>query len=101
MTATKLKARPLPQRTCVGCGATTNKRELVRVVRMAGDEPYGVVADPTGKLAGRGAYVCAQAACWEKALKKGGLERTLKTPIAKRDADALREYAASLTGGTE
>lgn len=98
MTATKTKARPLPQRTCVGCGTTTNKRELVRVVRLAGDEPKSVVADPTGKLAGRGAYVCAQAECWEKALKKGGLERTLKTTISKKDADALREYATSLGG---
>jgi predicted RNA-binding protein YlxR (DUF448 family) len=85
----------------VGCGTTTNKRELVRVVRLAGSEPHHVVADPTGKLAGRGAYVCAQASCWDKALKKGGLERTLKASIQKADADALREYAASLTGGTE
>jgi predicted RNA-binding protein YlxR (DUF448 family) len=99
LTATNLKARPLPQRTCVGCGTTTNKRELVRVVRMKSGDETTVVVDPTGKLAGRGAYVCGAAECWEAALGKGGLARTLKTTISEKDADAIREYAASLTGG--
>ncbi|MEX0682031.1 MAG: YlxR family protein [Dehalococcoidia bacterium] len=95
MTATKTRARPLPQRTCVACGTTTNKRELVRIVRTAD----GVLADPTGKLAGRGAYICHQPQCWEQAIKKGRLERSLKTTLTATDAAGLREYATSLTGG--
>ena len=62
------KVRTPPQRTCVGCGAVRGKREMVRVVRT----PAGaVVADPTGKLAGRGAYLCAQEECWKLGLAKG------------------------------
>ncbi len=65
-------------RTCNGCGAVKNKFEFIRVVRL----PDGnVVLDKTGKLSGRGAYVCHDPKCIEKALKTGKLERTLKTKI--------------------
>ena len=95
MTATKARARPAPQRTCVACGTTTNKRGLIRIVRTAD----GIVADPTGKLAGRGAYVCGQSACWDGALSKGRLEHSLKSRLTAKDADALRAYAANHSGG--
>ena len=95
------KVRTPPQRTCVGCGTVRGKREMVRVVRT----PAGaVVADPTGKLAGRGAYLCSQEECWKLGLAKGRLERTLKVKMTNEDADALRAYAGSLgpsSGRTE
>ena len=94
MTATKAKTRPTPQRTCVGCGTTTNKRGLIRIVRTAD----GIVADSTGKLAGRGAYVCGESACWDGALK-GRLEHSLKAKLTAADTDALRTYAATHSGG--
>lgn len=97
MTATKTRPRALPQRTCVACGMTTNKRELVRIVRTAD----AVIADPTGKLAGRGAYICHQPECWEQAIKKGRLARSLKTTLTENDTSALRTYAATLTGSTD
>lgn len=65
-------------RTCTGCGAMKNKFEFIRVVRL----PDGnVVLDKTGKLAGRGAYVCDNENCIAKALKTGRLTRTLKTQV--------------------
>lgn len=83
----------MPQRTCVGCGTVQSKREMVRVIRT----PEGpVVADPTGKGAGRGAYLCAKVECWETGLTKGRLERSLKVSISTSDAAALREYAGGL-----
>ena len=83
----------MPQRTCVGCGTVQSKREMVRVIRT----PEGsVVADATGKSAGRGAYLCAKAECWETGLKKGRLERSLKVSISASDAEGLREYARNL-----
>ena len=97
MTATKARPRVLPQRTCVACRTTTNKRGLIRIVRTAD----GIVADPTGKLAGRGAYVCGQSACWEDALSKGRLEHSLKARLAAKDADALRAFAAAHSGGNQ
>lgn len=93
MTKAPLRTRPVPQRTCVGCNSTTNKRELVRVVRT----PEGnVTADPTGKKPGRGAYVHADANCWTLALKKDRLERSLKTTISATDAAALQAYAVTV-----
>lgn len=97
MTATKASPRPLPQRTCVACRTTTNKRGLVRIVRTAD----GILADPTGKLAGRGAYVCGQSSCWDLALRKGRLEHALKARLTTKDADALRAYAATHSGGNQ
>ena len=60
-----------------------DKRDLTRVVRT----PDGrVVLDPTGRLAGRGAYLCDDPACREAAMKKGALTRALAAPVP----DALR-----------
>ena len=82
--------RHVPQRTCIGCRTASAKREFVRVVRT----PEGAVeVDPSGKRAGRGAYVCAQRSCWEEAIKKDRLARALRTTIAAQDRDALRRYA--------
>ena len=76
-------------RTCIGCGSQSDKRELYRIVRM----PDGNVRlDLSGKLAGRGAYVCS-AECFELAAK-GKLKRALKCDVndqAKaRIADELK-----------
>ena len=65
-------------RTCVACRTSRPKRELQRIVRTpAGD----VVADPSGRLAGRGAYVCPDTDCLSIALKKGALTRALETQL--------------------
>lgn len=87
------RPRPAPQRTCVGCRAVQGKRELVRVVRT----PEGaVVVDPTGRENGRGAYVHRSRECWELALKRGALERALKTAIGAEARGELGEYGRAL-----
>ena len=91
--ATPARPRRLPQRTCVGCGATGDKRELVRVVRT----PEGqALADTTGKRPGRGAYICLRPECWQTALKKGRLEKSLKIRLAPRDVESLLAFASSM-----
>lgn len=83
----------IPQRTCVACRTTGDKRKLVRAVRT----PEGSVeVDPSGKRDGRGAYLCARPACWEAALKNGRLAAALRATISARDRDALRSYARRL-----
>lgn len=65
-------------RTCVGCGSSLPKRELIRVVR----DPNGKVdLDLTGKRAGRGAYVCPNEQCLERAVKGRKLDRALELTI--------------------
>ena len=67
-----------PTRTCVACRAVRPKRDLVRVVRT----PAGAVAfDGSGRMAGRGAYLCADGTCWATALKRHSIERALDAPL--------------------
>jgi predicted RNA-binding protein YlxR (DUF448 family) len=76
-----------------------DKRELLRVVRA----PDGTVrADGTGRLAGRGAYVCRDRDCITTAITRGALTRALEIPVP---AGLLDELAATVTnedigGGT-
>lgn len=81
----------MPQRTCVGCRQVLPKRTLIRVVRTA----EGLQVDPTGKAAGRGAYLHALRSCWERGLR-AGLARALKTELNDEDRQRLAEYMASL-----
>jgi predicted RNA-binding protein YlxR (DUF448 family) len=67
---------------------------MVRIVRTP---PGNVVVDTTGKLAGRGAYLCRRAACWESGLRRSALERALKAPLPAADREALEAFAAALT----
>ena len=91
MTATQGPARHVPQRMCVACRTATAKRGLIRVVR--GER---IEVDSTGKKPGRGAYLCAQRACWEAALKKERLEHALRTRLTPEDRQRLEEFARGL-----
>jgi len=71
-------ARRYPTRSCVVCRTAQQKRELLRIVRT----PDGRIAiDPTGKMPGRGAYICDKQECRSAALDKGSLQRALEVPI--------------------
>lgn len=87
-------SRHVPQRTCIGCRRSTAKRELIRIVRT----PEGSVeVDATGKLSGRGAYLCGRVECWQEALKRDRLSTALKTRLSEADKERLRGYAESLS----
>lgn len=90
------RRKHIPQRTCVGCRLVLPKRSLVRIVR----HPEGVLVDPTGKLAGRGAYLHNQRSCWEAGLK-GPLAHALKTELTGEDRERLRAFLASLPAEQE
>ncbi|GEM_PF-533766 len=93
-----LKPRHIPQRTCIVTRQTGDKRGLIRIVRT----PEGrVEVDPTGKKNGRGAYLTADRAIWERALKGNILGRALKVEINPEDVATLQAYAATLPAGNE
>ena len=81
------KVRHVPQRQCVACRQMRPKRDLVRVVRTPAGE---VRVDTTGKVSGRGAYVCPSDACAEVALRERRLEHALETPVPESAAVELR-----------
>lgn len=87
------RPRRIPQRTCVACRQTSGKRDLIRVVRTAAS---AVEVDLTGRKAGRGAYLCASRACWERALSRNLLEHALKTTLSDEDRARLLAFAETL-----
>ena len=70
--------KKIPMRQCVGCREMRAKRELIRVIHTAENE---VLVDTTGKKNGRGAYLCPNPECLDKAIKSKGLERSLKMAV--------------------
>ncbi len=85
------KRRHIPRRTCVACREVLPKRSMIRIVRS----PQGVLIDPTGKMAGRGAYLHNQRSCWERGLK-GALASALKVELTREDQERLLVFVASL-----
>lgn len=85
--------RKVPQRSCVGCQQAFSKRELLRVVRT----PDGaVVLDPTGKRAGRGAYICPRTECFDRAVKGRRLQRALEVEIPEDILAQLKNALSDL-----
>lgn len=83
-----MKPRKVPLRMCLGCNEMKPKAELIRVVRS----PEGDVSlDCTGKKNGRGAYICHNAGCLEKAVKSKRLERTFSLAIPDEIYESLKK----------
>lgn len=85
------RVKHVPQRTCVGCREVLPKRQMVRIVRT----DNGVRVDPTGKTAGRGAYLHDKRDCWARGLR-GGLAHALKAELTAEDRARLEEYMNTL-----
>lgn len=68
------------ERTCMGCRKGFDKRELNRIVRTPEGE---IKLDETGRMNGRGAYICRDAACLQKVLKSRALDRALKMNLSE------------------
>ena len=84
--------KKIPQRQCMGCRERKNKRDMIRVVRMTDGN---VSLDFSGKLNGRGAYLCPDPECLKKVRKSKALDRSLETAIPEEVYDRLeREMEA-------
>ena len=88
----QLRPKHVPQRTCVACRQVEGKRSLVRVVRTAA----GVIVDPAGKQAGRGAYLHPVRRCWRIVLQGNRIEQALRTKLSPSDRQALVDYMQTL-----
>ncbi|MBQ9021698.1 MAG: YlxR family protein [Eggerthellaceae bacterium] len=73
------------ERSCIACGAKASKADLLRIVRTA----EGISFDASGKLAGRGAYVCSPE-CFDKA-RTGRLSHALKTKVSNEEAQVVAQ----------
>ena len=77
----------VPIRSCVVCREKDPKRRLTRVVRV--DDALQV--DPTGKMNGRGAYVCDKEICRERAISTDVFSKALRVSFTEADRMRLRQ----------
>jgi len=83
------KTKKIPQRKCIVCGNLYDKNDLLRVVK---NKDLGVVIDETGKLNGRGAYICKNNECLKEVKKNNKLNRVFKQKIEDKLYEELEAY---------
>lgn len=80
--------KKIPSRTCIGCGEQKTKKELIRIVKNQAGE---INIDKVGKLPGRGAYICDNIQCLEKAIKLKKFEKSFEMKIKEDVYENLRK----------
>lgn len=81
----------IPERSCVVCRTKAPKRALTRLVVVDGE----LHIDPSGKMKGRGAYLCQNDGCWERAMKTNVLNHALKVTLTDDSRQRLSEAMPS------
>ena len=82
-----MKVKKIPLRTCVVTHEKLPKKELLRIVK---DKEGNISLDKTGKMAGRGAYLCNDEKCLEKVIKTKRLEKVLEAKISDEVYESIR-----------
>ncbi|HSQ33585.1 MAG TPA: YlxR family protein [Peptostreptococcaceae bacterium] len=77
-----------PQRKCIACQDRDAKKQLIRIVK---DQEGKIFLDSTGKANGRGAYICKDIECLQKAIKSKALNRAFKTEVSQEVYENLLE----------
>lgn len=80
--------KKIPLRQCIGCKEMKNKKDLIRILKT---DENGIIIDCTGKKNGRGAYICSNVECLNKAIEHRGLERSFKMPVDREIYDSLKK----------
>ncbi len=75
------------QRTCMGCNTKKDKYELIRIVRTKDNK---AIVDSTGKMEGRGAYICSRQECLDKVIKTNRIFKVLKINTDKKIYENIR-----------
>ena len=78
----------VPMRTCIACRQSKPKKELIRIVRNKDGE---FAVDRTGRLNGRGAYVCEDNACFEKIIKRKLLGHAFECEVSPEVYASIEE----------
>ena len=72
------KNKTVPMRTCIACREMKPKKEMLRIVKTTDGK---IFADPTGKMAGRGAYICTAEECQKKLANKKLLHKAFAADV--------------------
>lgn len=83
-----MKQKKAPERLCLGCNKSRDKRELIRIVKNKDGE---IFLDKSGKANGRGAYICDNRECLEKAIKSKRINKAFSCELPQEVFDSLRK----------
>ncbi|WMJ76142.1 MULTISPECIES: RNase P modulator RnpM [unclassified Sedimentibacter] len=86
-----MKTRKIPMRKCIGCMESFPKKELCRIVKNKDNE---INFDSTGKMNGRGTYICKKTECFDKAVKSKRLSKSLEAEIPNEVYEAIKAEIA-------
>ena len=78
--------KKIVQRTCLGCKEAKEKKDLIRIVKQ---NDGNIFIDKTGKANGRGAYICNNVECLEKAIKSKRLDKAFEQKIDSKIYESL------------
>jgi uncharacterized protein len=84
--------KKIPMRQCIGCGMMKEKKQLIRIVKTTDGE---LTLDRSGRVNGRGAYICPNRECLEKVIRNKGLNRSFKMSAG---ADVIEKLRQEITG---
>ena len=88
-----MSEKKVPERRCIGCMQSRPKQELVRIV----SGPEGLQIDRSGRMPGRGCYLCPSESCAQLAIKKNAFGRNLRTEVSRQEAQRVAEQIACLS----
>lgn len=83
-----MEKRKIPMRKCIGCNEMFPKKELIRIVHTPED---AFVIDASGKKNGRGAYLCANESCLEKAIKTKAVNRSFGMNVPEEVYESMKK----------
>ena len=83
-----MKNKKTSLRKCLGCEERFPKKELIRIVK---DKKGNIILDKTGKANGRGAYICNNIECFDKAYKNKKIEKTFKSQLPENIYESIKE----------
>lgn len=86
------KQKKIPQRTCIACREAQDKKNLLRIVKTPAGE---FLPDESGKLSGRGAYVCKKQECVLKMTKAKLLHKAFSMEV---DAEVYKKIEEAALG---
>jgi predicted RNA-binding protein YlxR (DUF448 family) len=93
-----MKTKRVPLRKCIGCQEMKPKRELLRIVKSVDNVIH---IDETGKMPGRGAYVCRGMECYQKALKGKRIQKAFQVPVSKDLYNEIKKYMEDVNGSQQ
>ena len=100
----EMKQKKVPLRKCIGCMEMKAKKELIRIVKTPEKKDENgeilqqseITVDATGKKSGRGAYICKNRECLQKAVKSRRLERSFSCKIPEEVYQKLNEDVGNI-----